>query len=89
MLELLALLMVLLSFGPCLYLARALSRLPPGPALESRPPLDTGPAEPCCTEEIISDDRFRYARSHGEHDMLMELDARARVNDFPIQLYGA
>ena len=89
MLELLAILMVLLSFGTCLYLARALSRLPPAPAFELRPPLDTGPAEPCWTEEIPSDGRFRYARSHCDHDLLMERDSRARVRDFSIQFYGA
>ena len=85
MLELLALLMVPLSFAPCLYLARALSRLPPSPAFESRPPLETGSAEPCWTEAIISDGRYRYARSECVDDLLMELDARAKREEFWIR----
>ena len=85
MLELLALLMVVMAFGPLLYLAHALSRLPPSPVFELRAPLETGSAEPCWTEAIVSDGRYHYARSECVDDWLMELDARAKREDFPIR----
>ncbi|MEA3044072.1 MAG: hypothetical protein QOH47_1910 [Sphingomonadales bacterium] len=40
---------------------------PPGPA-----------AEPCWTEAIASDRRYRYARAQCVDDVLMEADARMR-----------
>ena len=84
MLELLAIFAVLLSFAPFMFLAHAFVRLSPAPVFDWRGPLDSGPEEPCWTEEIVSDGRYRYARSHCPHDLLMELDERARRDDYPI-----
>ena len=84
MVDLLAILAVFLSFAPCMALAHAFLRLPPLPGSNWRAPLDTGPEEPCWTEEIVSDGRYLYARSHCPHDLLMELDERARRGDYPV-----
>ena len=56
----------------------------PPPEFGWRAPLDSGPAKPCWTEAIESDGRFGYAREGCVHDLLMELDARARRDDYPI-----
>ncbi len=66
------------------FLLVALVGRPVSAWLRHKEPLDTGPAEPCWTEAIASDGRYRYARSQCVHDPLMELDARAARNDFPI-----
>jgi hypothetical protein len=55
----------------------------PRPAI-GRQPIDTGPAEPCWSEEIGGDGRYRLARRHCPHALLMEMDARAARGDFPI-----
>ena len=55
----------------------------PAPDRSDRRQLDTGPAEPCWTEEIGRDERLVLARAHCPHDLLMELDARAARWDFP------
>jgi hypothetical protein len=39
------------------------------------------PAEPCWTEEIASDGRHVYGRSHCVNDELKEMDARVRGGD--------
>ena len=49
-----------------------------------RDSIDTGPFEPCWTEAIESDGRYRYSRGQCVNDLLMELDARARRGDFPL-----
>jgi len=41
------------------------------------------PDEPCWTEEIVSDGRHYYGRSHCVNDELMEADARIGSGDFP------
>ena len=56
----------------------------PAPGRAGRQPLDTGPAEPCWTEEIGRDGRHVLARAHCPHDLLLELDARAARGDFPV-----
>lgn len=38
--------------------------------------------EPCWTEEMESDDKFRYARSYCFDEGLHEMDARARAGEF-------
>ena len=83
MATLLALLMSLAILPACVVMVRAIMRLPP-PTFDGRYPIDSGPGEPCWTEGIPSDDRFRYGRSHCVHDLLMEMDARADRGDFPI-----
>lgn len=56
----------------------------PAPERDTTQPLDTGPAEPCWSEEIGRNGPFRLARAHCPHDLLMELDARAARGDFPL-----
>jgi hypothetical protein len=51
--------------------------------------IDTGPGEPCWTEEIGRDERFVYTRSECVDDALMELDDRARRGAFPFYQGGA
>ena len=78
------LLVALGAFAPLPLLAREFFRLAPEPRFDWRGPVDTGPAEPCWTEEIAADGRYSYARSHCPHDLLMEMDDRARRDDYPI-----
>ena len=85
MVELVPLLIFLAALLVCWLLARRIMRIPP-PVFDRPAPLDTGPVGPCWTEEIPSDDRFRYARSQCVNDPLIELDARAQRRDFPITL---
>lgn len=47
-------------------------------------PLDTGPVEPCWSEEIGRAGPYRLGRAHCPHALLMELDARAARGDFPV-----
>jgi hypothetical protein len=54
--------------------------------IPGRQPLDTGPAEPCWTEEIRRDGALSLARGECVKSMLMELDKRAARGDFPIPL---
>jgi hypothetical protein len=60
-------------------------RLGPAPAGPSRRTLDTGPAEPCWTEEIGREGALSLGRGECVHDMLMELDERAARGDFPVK----
>ncbi|MEA3029621.1 MAG: hypothetical protein QOJ53_1298 [Sphingomonadales bacterium] len=56
--------------------ARARSRRGAGTGAGAPPP---GPAaEPCWTEAIASDRRYRYGRAQCVDDVLMEADARMR-----------
>ena len=88
MLDLLAVLLSFAGFPAFFVLARKLDRLLAA-APERSMPIDTGPVEPCWTEEIASDGRFLHARSQCVDDLLMELDARARRGDFPFYMGGA
>lgn len=56
----------------------------PAPVAGAIQPLDTGAAEPCWSEELGRDGRYRLARAHCPHALLMELDARAACGDFPV-----
>ena len=85
MVEVGSLLIFLSALLVCWLLARRIMRIPP-PVFDRPAPLDTGPVEPCWTEEIASDGRFRYGRSQCVNAPLIELDARAQRRDFPITL---
>lgn len=89
--ELLSALLGIAACAAVLWLAfRLFATMPDDPELlgliagRPRQLLDTGPQEPCWTEEIGRDGGFIYARSQCPDDLLMELDERAGRNDFPI-----
>jgi hypothetical protein len=82
--DLLTLLLALAGFAVAILVAARFGRADPA-EVPGRQPLDTGPAEPCWTEEIKRDGRYLYARSQCVHDNLMELDARAARGDFPVR----
>ncbi|TMJ17314.1 MAG: hypothetical protein E6G92_13360 [Alphaproteobacteria bacterium] len=83
MLELLAILAGVAVFP--LGLGLMWMRLEPAPAEPGRQLLDTGPAEPCWTEEVGRDGALSLRRGECVHDMLIELDARAARGDFPVK----
>ena len=70
------------AFPLCLGLGRAIDKLMPFESRVSKR-IDTGPDEPCWTEEIGSDDRYLYARSQCVNEELIEMDARMRRGDYP------
>jgi hypothetical protein len=59
------------------------SRADPAELLGRRP-LDTGPGEPCWTEEIGREGALSLGRGQCVDDMLMELDRRAARGEFPV-----
>ena len=82
--------LIVLSLIACpawFLLARSVIRaVPPEPLW--RAPFDTGPNEPCWTEEISRHGGLVYARSQCVNDALMEMDARTGRGDFPVPSGG-
>jgi hypothetical protein len=51
-----------------------------------RRPLSAEPLEPGWTEAMFTDGRYIYGRAFSVHDSLMELDALARLGEYPIRV---